>query len=112
MEKQKVQTVKPWEAAARVGVATVLAAGMAGAPVAAFADGEAEGDGGIQPLSTNDGYYYIDDSSYGLSYYLGQAVSSGHTKVHVGTSFSDSGTVTIPSSLTEIAGYNLIHSLQ
>lgn len=106
MEKQKVQTVKPWEAAARVGVATVLAAGMAGTPVAAFADGEAEGDGGIQPLSTNDGYYYIDDSSYGLSYYLGQAVSSGYTKVHVGTSFSDSGTVTIPSSLTEIAGYS------
>lgn len=106
MEKQKVQTVKPWEAAARVGVATVLAAGMAGTPVAAFADGETEGDGGIQPLSTNDGYYYIDDSSYGLSYYLGQAVSSGYTKVHVGTSFSDSGTVTIPSSLTEIAGYS------
>lgn len=63
MEKQKAQTVKPWEAAARVGVATVLAAGMAGTPVAAFADGEAEGDGGIQPLSTNDGYYYIEDSS-------------------------------------------------
>lgn len=106
MEKQKTQTVKPWEAAARVGVATVLAAGMAGTPVAAFADGEAEGDGGIQPLSTNDGYYYIDDSSYGLSYYLGQAASNGYTKVHVGTSFSDSGTVTIPSSLTEIAGYS------
>lgn len=106
MEKQKTQTVKPWEAAARVGVATVLAAGMAGTPVAAFADGEAEGDGGIQPLSTNDGYYYIDDSSYGLPYYLGQAVSNGYTKVHVGASFSDSGTVTIPSSLTEIAGYS------
>ena len=106
MEKQKAQAIKPWEAAARAGVATVLAAGMAGTPVAAFADGEAEGDGGIQPLSTNDGYYYIDDSSYGLSYYLGQAASNGYTKVHVGTSFSDSGTVTVPSSLTEIAGYS------
>ena len=103
MEKQKAQTIKPWEAAARAGVATVLAAGMAGTPVVALADGEAQDDGGIQPLSTNDGYYYIDDSSYGLSYYLGQAASNGYTKVHVGTSFSDSGTVTIPSSLTEIA---------
>lgn len=72
----------------------------------ALADGEAQDDGGIQPLSTNDGYYYIDDSSYGLLYYLGQAASNGYTKVHVGTSFSDSGTVTIPSSLTEIAGYS------
>ena len=106
MEKQKAQTIKPWEAAARAGVATVLAAGMAGTPVVALADGEAQDDGGIQPLSTNDGYYYIDDSSYGLSYYLGQAASNGYTKVHVGTSFSDSGTVTIPSSLTEIAGYS------
>ena len=106
MEKQKAQTIKPWEAAARAGVATVLAAGMAGTPVVALADGEAQDDGGIQPLSTNDGYYYIDDSSYGLSYYLGQAASNGCTKVHVGTSFSDSGTVTIPSSLTEIAGYS------
>ena len=77
MEKQKTQTVKPWEAAARVGVATVLAAGMAGTPVAAFADGEAEGDGGIQPLSTNDGYYYIDDSSYGLPYYLARLCRTG-----------------------------------
>lgn len=74
--------------------------------VVALADGEAQDDGGIQPLSTNDGYYYIDDSSYGLLYYLGQAASNGYTKVHVGTSFSDSGTVTIPSSLTEIAGYS------
>lgn len=106
MEKQKAQAIKPWEAAARAGVATVLAAGMAGTPVVALADGEAQDDGGIQPLSTNDGYYYIDDSSYGLSYYLGQAASNGYTKVHVGTSFSDSGTVTIPSSLTEIAGYS------
>lgn len=106
MEKQKAQTIKPWEAAARAGVATVLAAGMAGTPVVALADGEAQDDGGIQSLSTNDGYYYIDDSSYGLSYYLGQAASNGYTKVHVGTSFSDSGTVTIPSSLTEIAGYS------
>lgn len=106
MEKQKAQTIKPWEAAARAGVATVLAAGMAGTPVVALADGEAQDDGGIQPLSTNDGYYYIDDSSYGLSYYLGQAASNGYAKVHVGTSFSDSGTVTIPSSLTEIAGYS------
>lgn len=106
MDKQKAQTIKPWEAAARAGVATVLAAGMAGTPVVALADGEAQDDGGIQPLSTNDGYYYIDDSSYGLSYYLGQAASNGYAKVHVGTSFSDSGTVTIPSSLTEIAGYS------
>ena len=106
MEKQKAQAIKPWEAAARAGVATVLAAGMAGTPVVALADGEAQDDGGIQPLSTNDGYYYIYDSSYGLSYYLGQAASNGYTKVHVGTSFSDSGTVTIPSSLTEIAGYS------
>lgn len=106
MEKQKAQTIKPWEAAARAGVATVLAAGMAGTPVVALADGEAQDDGGIQPLSTNDGYYYIDDSSYGLSYYLDQAASNGYTKVHVGTSFSDSGTVTVPSSLTEIAGYS------
>lgn len=58
------------------------------------------------PLSTSDGYYYIEDSSYGLSYYLDQAVSKGYEKVHVGTNFSDSGTVTIPSSLTEIAGYS------
>ena len=46
MEKQKAQTIKPWEAAARAGVATVLAAGMAGTPVVALADGEAEGDRG------------------------------------------------------------------
>lgn len=77
MEKQKAQAIKLWEAAARAGVATVLAAGMAGTPVVALADGEAQDDGGIQPLSTNDGYYYIDDSSYGLSYYLGQAASNG-----------------------------------
>lgn len=32
MEKQKAQAIKPWEAAARAGVATVLAAGMAGTP--------------------------------------------------------------------------------
>lgn len=108
MEKRKTQAVKPWEAAARAGVATVLAAGMVGTPAAAFADNGAStsNDGGIQPLSKSDGYYYVDDSSYGLSYYLGQAVSNGYTKVHVGTSFSDSGTVTIPSSLTEIAGYS------
>lgn len=51
--------------------------------------------------NASDSYYYIGDSSYGLSTYLSEAVAQGSTKIHVGTSFTDKGTVTIPSSIVE-----------
>ena len=92
---------------AKVGVTAALVAGMAVAtPATTFAaDGN---DQNVDAASekANDAYYYISDSSYGLSTYLSEAVSQGYSKIHIGTSFTDKGTVTIPSSITELAGYS------
>lgn len=103
-DSQSLRT--PAASAAKVGMAAALAAGMAMAtPTAAFAAGEDQ-DVSVASENASDGYYYIGDSSYGLSTYLSEAVAQGSTKIHVGTSFTDKGTVTIPSSITELSGYS------
>lgn len=61
--------------------------------------------------NASDSYYYIGDSSYGLSTYLSEAVAQGSTKIHVGTSFTDKGTVTIPSSIVELSAIPRVSSL-
>lgn len=74
-------------------MAAALATGMAIAtPTAAFATGEGQ-DVSVASENASDSYYYIGDSSYGLSTYLSEAVAQGSTKIHVGTSFTDKGTV-------------------
>ena len=96
----------PAASAAKVGMAAALAAGMAIAtPTTAFAAGEDQ-DVSVASENASDSYYYIGDSSYGLSTYLSEAVAQGSTKIHVGTSFTDKGTVTIPSSIVELSGYS------
>lgn len=75
------------------------------APTTAFATGEDQ-DVSVASENASDSYYYIGDSSYGLSTYLSEAVAQGSTKIHVGTSFTDKGTVTIPSSIVELSGYS------
>ena len=103
-DSQSLRT--PAASAAKVGMAAALAAGMAIAtPTAAFAAGEDQ-DVSVASENASDSYYYIGDSSYGLSAYLSEAVAQGSTKIHVGTSFTDKGTVTIPSSITELSGYS------
>ena len=103
-ESQSLRT--PAASAAKVGMAAVLTAGMAIAtPATAFATGEDQ-DVSVASENVSDSYYYIGDSSYGLSTYLSEAVAQGSTKIHVGTSFTDKGTVTIPSSITELSGYS------
>lgn len=103
-DSQSLRT--PAASAAKVGMAAALAAGMAIAtPTAAFAAGEDQ-DVSVASENASDSYYYIGDSSYGLSTYLSEAVAQGSTKIHVGTSFTDKGTVTIPSSITELSGYS------
>lgn len=103
-ESQSLRT--PAASAAKVGMAAALAAGMAIAtPTTAFATGEDQ-DVSVASESASDSYYYIDDNSYGLSTYLSEAVAKGSTKIHVGTSFTDKGTVTIPSSIVELSGYS------
>lgn len=103
-ESQSLRT--PAASAAKVGMAAALAAGMAiAAPATAFATGEDQ-DVNVASENASDGYYYIGDSSYGLSTYLSEAVAQGSTKIHVGTSFTDKGTVTIPSSIVELSGYS------
>ena len=100
-------TSTPAASVAKIGVTAALVAGMAvTAPTAAFAADENDQSVSAASETANDGYYYISDSSYGLSSYLSEAVSQGYSKIHIGTSFSDSGTVTIPSSITEFAGYS------
>lgn len=96
----------PAASAAKVGMAAALAAGMAiVTPTTAFATGENQ-DVSAASENASDSYYYIGDSSYGLSAYLSEAVAQGCTKIHVGTSFTDKGTVTIPSSIAELSGYS------
>ena len=103
-ESQSLRT--PAASAAKVGMAAALAAGMAIAtPATAFAAGEDQ-DVSVASENASDSYYYIGDSSYGLSTYLSEAVAQGSTKIHVGTSFTDKGTVTIPSSIVELSGYS------
>lgn len=103
-DSQSLRT--PAASAAKVGMAAALAAGMAIAtPTTAFATGENQ-DVSAASENASDSYYYIGDSSYGLSTYLSEAVAQGCTKIHVGTSFTDKGTVTIPSSITELSGYS------
>lgn len=103
-ESQSLRT--PAASAAKVGMAAALAAGMAiAAPATAFATGEDQ-DVSVASENASDSYYYIGDSSYGLSTYLSEAVAQGSTKIHVGTSFTDKGTVTIPSSIVELSGYS------
>lgn len=103
-DSQSLRT--PAASAAKVGMAAALAAGMAiAAPTTAFATGENQ-DVSAASENASDSYYYIGDSSYGLSTYLSEAVAQGSTKIHVGTSFTDKGTVTIPSSITELSGYS------
>lgn len=103
-ESQSLRT--PAASAAKVGMAAALAAGMAiAAPATAFATGEDQ-DVNVASENASDGYYYIGDSSYGLSTYLSEAVAQGSTKIHVGTSFTDKGTATIPSSIVELSGYS------
>lgn len=103
-DSQSLRT--PAASAAKVGMAAALAAGMAIAtPTTAFATGENQ-DVSAASENASDSYYYIGDSSYGLSTYLSEAVAQGSTKIHVGTSFTDKGTVTIPSSITELSGYS------
>lgn len=103
-ESQSLRT--PAVSAAKVGMAAALAAGMAIAtPTTAFATGEDQ-DVSVASENASDSYYYIDDNSYGLSTYLSEAVAKGSTKIHVGTSFTDKGTVTIPSSIVELSGYS------
>lgn len=103
-DSQSLRT--PAASAAKAGMAAALAAGMVIAtPTAAFATGEDQ-DVSVASENASDSYYYIGDSSYGLSTYLSEAVAQGSTKIHVGTSFTDKGTVTIPSSITELSGYS------
>lgn len=103
-DSQSLRT--PAASAAKVGMAAALAAGMAIAtPTTAFATGENQDVSAVSE-NASDSYYYIGDSSYGLSTYLSEAVAQGCTKIHVGTSFTDKGTVTIPSSITELSGYS------
>lgn len=103
-ESQSLRT--PAVSAAKVGMAAALAAGMAIAtPTTAFATGEDQ-DVSVASENASDSYYYIDDNSYGLSTYLSEAVAKGSTKIHVGTGFTDKGTVTIPSSIVELSGYS------
>lgn len=103
-DSQSLRT--PAASAAKAGMAAALAAGMVIAtPTAAFAAGEDQ-DVSVASENASDSYYYIGDSSYGLSTYLSEAVAQGSTKIHVGTSFTDKGTVTIPSSITELSGYS------
>lgn len=103
-DSQSLRT--PAASAAKVGMAAALAAGMAIAtPTTAFATGENQ-DVSAASENASDSYYYIGDSSYGLSTYLSEAVAQGCTKIHVGTSFTDKGTVTIPSSIAELSGYS------
>lgn len=104
--KESQSLCTPAASAAKVGMAAALAAGMAIAtPATAFAAGEDQ-DVSVASESASDSYYYIGDSSYGLSTYLSEAVAQGSTKIHVGTSFTDKGTVTIPSSIVELSGYS------
>ena len=92
---------------AKVGVTAALVAGMAvTAPAATFAADGNDQNVDAASETANEGYYYISDSSYGLSTYLSEAVSQGYSKIHIGTSFTDKGTVTVPSSITELAGYS------
>lgn len=92
---------------AKVGVTAALVAGMAvTAPAATFAADGNDQNVDAATETANEGYYYISDSSYGLSTYLSEAVSQGYSKIHIGTSFTDKGTVTVPSSITELAGYS------
>lgn len=66
----------PAASAAKVGMAAALAAGMAIAtPTAAFAAGEDQ-DVSVASENASDSYYYIGDSSYGLSTYLSEAVNT------------------------------------
>lgn len=103
-DSQSLRT--PAASAAKVGMAAALAAGMAIAtPTTAFATGENQDVSAVSE-NASDSYYYIGDSSYGLSTYLSEAVAQGSTKIHVGTSFTDKGTVTIPSFITELSGYS------
>ena len=103
-DSQSLRT--PAASAAKVGMAAALAAGMAiVTPTTAFATGENQ-DVSAASENASDSYYYIGDSSYGLSAYLSEAVAQGCTKIHVGTSFTDKGTVTIPSSIAELSGYS------
>lgn len=103
-DSQSLRT--PAASAAKVGMAAALAAGMAIAtPTTAFATGENQDVSAVSE-DASDSYYYIGDSSYGLSTYLSEAVAQGCTKIHVGTSFTDKGTVTIPSFITELSGYS------
>lgn len=103
-DSQSLRT--PAASAAKVSMAAALAAGMAIAtPTTAFATGENQ-DVSAASENASDSYYYIGDSSYGLSTYLSEAVAQGCTKIHVGTSFTDKGTVTIPSSIAELSGYS------
>lgn len=103
-DSQSLRT--PAASAAKVGMAAALAAGMAIAtPTTAFATGENQ-DVSAASENASDSYYYIGDSSYGLSTYLSEAVAQGCSKIHVGASFTDKGTVTIPSSITELSGYS------
>ena len=103
-DSQSLRT--PAASAAKVGMAAALAAGMAiAAPTTAFAAGEDQ-DVSVASENASDSYYYIGDSSYGLSTYLSEAVAQGCSKIHVGASFTDKGTVTIPSSITELSGYS------
>lgn len=103
-DSQSLRT--PAASAAKVGMAAALAAGMAIAtPTTAFATGENQ-DVSAASENASDSYYYIGDSSYGLSTYLSEAVAQGCTKIHVGTSFTDKGTVTIPLSIAELSGYS------
>lgn len=103
-DSQSLRT--PAASAAKIGMAAALAAGMAIAtPTTAFATGENQ-DVSAASENASDSYYYIGDSSYGLSTYLSEAVAQGCTKIHVGTSFTDKGMVTIPSSIAELSGYS------
>lgn len=64
-DSQSLRT--PAASAAKVGMAAALAAGMAIAtPTAAFAAGEDQ-DVSVASENASDSYYYIGDSSYGLS---------------------------------------------
>ena len=66
-DSQSLRT--PAASAAKVGMAAALAAGMAMAtPTAAFAAGEDQ-DVSVASENASDSYYYIGDSSYGLSTY-------------------------------------------
>ena len=67
---------------AKIGVTAALVAGMAvTAPVATFAADESDQDVDAASETAKEGYYYISDSSYGLSSYLSEAVSQGYRKI-------------------------------